>query len=292
MRLGTLLLVTALCSCSAEKRPPVSAPDAPVEGTVAVPGSTIAYDVRGSGPAVVLIPGGSFDRRLWDGQVEALAEHFRVIRYDVRTTGRSGAGGPAPYQHHEDLIALLRHLHVDRASIVGQSLGGRIAFDVALSHPEMVDRIVAVGPGISGFPWATAGFGPWLERFRNGLIKHDTAEAVAGWLASGYMETAAANPAIRPMLERYARENARSWFDSTTENELDPPALGRLAEIKAPTLLVIGSRDEKVILRIADSLQAHLPNVKRETFVDAGHALNLERPADFNRIVVAFLRGQ
>ena len=268
-----------------------ASPGPPVDATAAVNGTTLAYDIRGEGPTVVLIHGGGFDRRLWDGQVDTLARHFRVIRYDVRGSGRSGRLGTGPFEHHADLAALLQHLRVDRASIVGQSLGARIAFDFALAHPAMVDRIVAVGPGLSGWPWSASDFGPWLETFRRGLTNRDTALVVEGWLAAGYMASTADRPAVRELVRRHARDNVHAWFEQGEDRELDPPALGRLGEVRAPTLIVLGARDERVIARITDTLVARLPDVRREIIPNTGHAPNLEEPERFNRLVVDFLRS-
>ena len=262
------------------------------QGTVPVPGSLLAYDVRGSGPAVVFVHGGGFDRRLWAGQVDEFARNFLVITYDVRGAGKSGRSDTGPFRHHEDLAVLLAHLGVERVSIVGQSLGGRIAFDLALTHPRLVDRIVAVGPGLSGWPWAQANFGAWIEIMREGGLKRDTTLLVRGWLASGYMQAAAERPELKAIVERYARENTRTWLENSDEPELDPPALKRLEQIRAKTLIVVGSRDEQVILEIADSLMARLPDARREIIPGVGHAPNLEDPERFNRIALAFLRSR
>ena len=278
-------LVISAAACAPAAGPASSGPQ-----RASVNGTTLAYDVSGSGPVVVLVHGGGFDRRLWDGQVEALRRHFRVIRYDARGYGASASPDSAAFRHHEDLAALLEHLGVARASVVGQSLGGRIALDLALARPELVDRIVAVGPGVSGWPWAASDFGPWLETFRRGAQGRDTALVVEGWLASGYMASVRERPELRARVARYARDNARAWFDPGNEPELDPPAMHRLAEIRAPTLVIVGSRDEEVIRRIADTLAARLPNVRREVIPGAGHAPNLEEPGRFNRLVVDFLR--
>src|SRR5687767_12332988 len=110
---AALLVAAPGCSSSPERTSETR------EGTLEVPGSTISYEVRGSGPAVVFIHGGGFDRRLWDDQMDAFARHFRVIRYDVRGAGQSGPSDSVRFGHHEDLSRLLSHLGVQRASLVG-----------------------------------------------------------------------------------------------------------------------------------------------------------------------------
>jgi 3-oxoadipate enol-lactonase len=285
---AALLLGAWGCEGSRRGAAPVDT-TAAESGTASVNGTTLAYEIRGSGPVVVLVHGGGFDSRLWDGQVEPLARHFRVLRYDVRGSGRSVDADTGRFQHHEDLAALLQHLGIARASIVGQSLGGRIAFDLALSHPGLVEDIVAVGPGVSGWPWARSDFGPWLAAFSEALAANDTAGAVDAWLESGYMAAAAQQPELRALLIRQAGENARAWFQRAEEPELDPPAMARLGDVKAPTLVIVGSRDERVILRVTDSLLAGVPGARREVIDGAGHAPNLEQPRRFNELMLDFL---
>ena len=174
-------------------------------------------------------------------------------------------------------------------SVVGQSLGGRIALDLALTHPQLVEKIVAIGPGVSGWPWARSDFGPWITAFSRALSASDTAGAVEAWLASGYMASAAERPDVRAALLRQASENARAWFQRAEEPELDPPAMARLGDVRAPTLIIVGNRDEPVILRITDSLLAGVPGARREVMDGAGHAPNLEEPQRFNQLLLEFL---
>ena len=120
---------------------------------ISVPGGSLYYEDCGRGPVVVLIHGGNTDRRMWDAEFDGFSQRFRVVRYDVRGFGRS-RGRAVPYASHEDLKALLDSLGVARADLVGLSLGGRIAIDFALQHPDRVRRLVLAGPGLSGFPWS------------------------------------------------------------------------------------------------------------------------------------------
>jgi len=263
----------------------------PRTGVADVNGARLAYELRGdpsARPTVVLVHGGGFDRRLWDREADALDEDFAVLRYDVRGSGGSTTGS-GKFQHHEDLATLLARLGIPRASIVGQSLGGRIAVDLALTHPALVERLVLVGPGLSGWDRRTAGFGPWIDAFRDGLRAGGTTRAIDAWLASDYMKSAASRADLRATLVRWNRDNAKAWFWDVEEPELAPPALPRLAEIRAPTLVIVGSTDERVIQRIADSVVAKVPGARRVVIEGAGHAPNLEAPERFVAVVRAFL---
>src|SRR5262245_48758389 len=104
-------------------------------GFAPVAGTRLFYEVKGAGPAVVLIHGGQLDSRMWDDQFDALAKGFTVIRYDVR--GYGGSFQPdRPYSDADDLAGLLDYLETQKVHVVGLSLGGRIAVDFAVAHPK------------------------------------------------------------------------------------------------------------------------------------------------------------
>lgn len=118
--------------------------------TLPINGVDLAYDEAGTGEPLLLVHAGIVDRRMWDDALPALAERFRVIRPDLRGYGDT----PLPsgeFVYAADLVALLRALGMARASIVGVSLGGHVALDVAIAHPEVVKRLVLVAPGIDGW---------------------------------------------------------------------------------------------------------------------------------------------
>ena len=102
-------------------------------GLAEVNGARLYYEASGKGPAVVLVHGGLVDSRMWDAQMKPLSKRFRVVRYDIRGYGRS----PAPtveYYPHEDLRALLDYLKIERATVVGLSLGGFGYMGAALAY--------------------------------------------------------------------------------------------------------------------------------------------------------------
>lgn len=247
------------------------------------------YEVAGSGHPLVLIHGGQLDSRMWDDQFAAYAKSYRVIRYDVRGFGKSPAA-TSVFADEEDLAALLKTLNVQKAYVVGLSLGGRIAIDLMLTHPDLVDAAVLVAPGLSGFhfngdpndaaSWHAAQAGDW--------------ETVAHyWLISGYMTPAMSNPRIAPRIHQLALDNARENLDNAAlERVLDPPAIDRLASIHVPTLIVVGNRDVADIHEICGLLYARIPGAKEVVIDGAGHMVNMEKPAEFDRAVLTFLHSQ
>src|SRR5436190_2455977 len=106
----------------------------------------------GCGTPVVLLHGAGMDSRLWNFVFPELARHHVAIRYDARGLGRSTP--PAqPYWDVEDLAAILDHLGIDRAALVGVSMGGETALDFALARPERVTALALIGTSVSGYTW-------------------------------------------------------------------------------------------------------------------------------------------
>ncbi len=276
-------------------QPGASKPAAPrpparraLSGTVMVDGGSLYYEIKGEGRPVVLIHGGNLDSRMWDGQFEKYSRSYKVIRYDVRGYGKSSLPA-ARCSNFEDLFGLLQALGIGRVSIVGLSLGGRIAVDFALAHPAMVDALVLAAPGLSGYSFSTElrdRLGRIVEAARN----EGPTRATELWLADAGMEAAMANPAIAPRIRQLVVENERAWQAvDLPEKELDPPAIGRLTEIHVPTLVVVGSRDVPDIQTIADLVVAGVAGAKKVTITGAGHLVNMEKPAAFDGAVLTFL---
>jgi pimeloyl-ACP methyl ester carboxylesterase len=288
------LLALALAgACRTARTADPAASAAASRGVAAVNGTTLWYEVAGQGAPVVLIHGGNLDHRMWDAQFTALARSHRVVRYDARGFGRSGRAD-VPFAAHDDLLALLRHLGIPRASLVGLSLGGRIAVDFALAHPERVDRLVLAGPGLSGWTFTAARADTlWLGDARAALARHDTAGVALAWLGTAYMRPAMEQPALAARLRVLVADNVNRWKDQLrhgdTERAAAPPALGRTAAVRAPTLVIVGSRDVADIQRIVDTLVATVPGARKLVVEGAGHMVNMEQPARFTAAVLEFL---
>lgn len=277
-------------SVSAEPGPAAPRVDT---GTVAVNGTRLYYEAAGRGRAVVLLHGGNLDRRMWDAQFPALARGYRVVRYDLRGFGRSG-DRDAPFQAHEDLRALLDTLGIARASLVGLSGGGRIAIDFALTYPDRVDRLVLAAPGLSGWVYRDRGDTAYFPAARRARDRGDAAGLGLAWLGSAYLRPAMERPELVGPLRAMAAANGRAWMTLLTRGDLErvvlPPALGRTAALRVPTLLIIGTRDTGDMRAIADTLAATVPGVRRVWFGGAGHMLNMEQPQRFTEVVRTFLR--
>jgi len=128
----------------------------PASGTVPAESGRLYYERAGRGPAVILIHPGLWDSLLWNPQFASLAKQRDVIRYDLRGSGRSEPAS-APYSDVQDLLELMVFLDVERATLVGLSVGAAVAIDFTLAYPEMVAGLIPASPVLSGYEWNDPG---------------------------------------------------------------------------------------------------------------------------------------
>jgi 3-oxoadipate enol-lactonase len=250
--------------------------------------TALYYEVIGKGPAIVLMHGFSFDRRMWDEQVSPLAQRHTVVRYDLRGFGQS-APGSERYTHADDLGALLDHLGIENAALMGLSLGGGAAINFAITRPERVRALVVVDPSLGGFKWSPE-FIAAQGALRTTAGNKGVEAARAQWLSLPMFEPAmmrAASAArVRSIVNDYSGWH---WLNADHGRPFDPPAITRLAEIRAPTLLVVGELDTPDFQGIASALEQGIPGARKIVLNGVGHMANLENPDRFNEVVLGFL---
>ena len=267
--------------------------------TLGVDGRELYYEVEGDGPAVVLVHSAIADSSLWDAQVEALAPRFRVVRYDVAGFGQSPLR-PGPFSHVADLRALLDHLGVGRAALVGSSNGGRIALEYALTHPDGVEALVLHAPGLPDHDWS-AEMREADEEEEKLFEAGDFAGAADGqvrfWVDGPGRGPDAVDARVRERVREMTLRSYELYADVAKSGKpgpsqwLDPPASTRLGELRVPTLVVVGAADAGDVLEIADRLEREIPGARKVVVADAAHALPLERPDELNRLLLEFLAG-
>ncbi|MEU1726730.1 alpha/beta fold hydrolase [Nonomuraea sp. NPDC005692] len=272
----------------------------------------IAYDQAGpaSGDAVVLVHAGVADRRMWEHQFAALSRRHRVIRYDRRGHGGSG-DAEGEVCHHEDLLELMDTLEVGRAALVGCSMGGAYAVEVALAAPGRVAALALIGSGLAGHRWPaemlaqarervhTSVPADRLARYREGgatgVDPRDVramAEAHTAWQVAGpgRSRDALPGPVWEAAVEMCALVFQRSWTGPrSSERFLSPPAVGRLREVAAPTLVINGLSDVPGIQEVSDILTAGIPGARRLDLPETGHLAPLERPEEVTAALTSFL---
>jgi pimeloyl-ACP methyl ester carboxylesterase len=244
------------------------------------------YEVSGSGDPVVLVHAFSVDRRMWAPQIAALERRFRVIRYDLRGHGNSAAPSE-PYSPHDDLRSVLDALGIGRATLVGLSAGSTLAIDFAIAYPDRVRKLVLASPGLNGHvpsPPLT-----WTQPVFQAAGRGDTEDAAKLWAATPIMAVYS-DPAAAATVKALVMSNLRLWtFRTNPARPLTPPAITRLAEIRSPTLVVLGDKDLPHIKEIAGLLARGVGGARLVTIPGAGHIVNLDAADAFNKAVLAFL---
>ncbi len=266
-------------------------------GFANVNGARLYYEIAGTGPAVALLHFGLADSRFWDDQFPTFAEGYTVVRYDYRGYGKSSMP-PGAYSQHADLDALLIELGIDKVALVGVSMGGGLAIDYALAYPGRVTALVPVAAGLRGLD-STAEeladdqryFGPIEEAEQAGDIEQANDLEVHVWV-DGPSRSAEQGPAS--VRERVRQMNLDIWrrqeaLKLGTPLRLDPPAVGRLGEIRAPTLVIIGDEDFRELQRTADIIAKGIPGATKAVMHGTAHAPNMEKPEEFNQLVLDFL---
>jgi 3-oxoadipate enol-lactonase len=281
-----LLTMFALAGCAG---PTARAPVVSASGLIAVSGGELYYSSEGVGPALVLVNGGGMDLRQWDEQAQALARFFRVIRYDPRGWGRSPTP-EGPYSPAEDLHQLLEVLGVSRASVLGVSWGGGVAIDFALSHPDEVGALVLIGPTLGGFPWSPE-YLARQQRLIETALGSSPDELADLLLSDPYFVPAARQlPALQRKVRTLVAENVRMFqMDPRLAQRPATPAIERLDELKAPTLLIVPGRLPQDLVKLAALLANRLRAAQREVVRGGGHMLHLDQPVVFGELVVPFL---
>ena len=268
------------------------------KGFAEVNGTSLYYEVAGEGHPLVLNHGGLVDHHLWDGQFDAFAQHFKVIRYDIRGFGASGmlSKGMEPYSMERDLHSLLQFLGIEKTYVLGLSLGGTLAIDFTLQYPEMVDALITVGSGLSGFEWGEpdqelmAKFAGMEEAFKNGDIARSVEISLQLWTDGPYRTPQQVDPQVRERVRAMTTHNYERGDDEDVQpQEMEPPAAGRLSEIRVPVLIIAGGQDAEAILKIADTLEKGIAGAKKVVIPGTAHHPNMEKPQEFNRAVIEFL---
>ena len=253
--------------------------------------------LSGSGPAVVMLHGFTGDASTWDPFRASITAAHTMIAVDLPGHGKSSAP-PRPERYAlsrfaDDLAAAFDELEVDRATLLGYSMGARAAMKFALAHGDLVSALIleSASPGISDESMraerrtADSGLAELMEREgMDAFVDHW--ESLSLWDSQRTLpaKTRAALRSQRLSGDPFGLANSLRGAGAG----VDEPILGRLGELSAPALLIAGELDAKYVQNAA-TLAAALPDAKLVVVPGAGHAVHLEKPAEFEREVLAFL---
>ncbi|MYE11116.1 MAG: alpha/beta fold hydrolase [Gammaproteobacteria bacterium] len=240
-------------------------------------GVEIYYEVHGQGPAILMSHGYAATCTMWRGQLKALGEDHTLVTWDMRGHGQSGSPSDASeYSARrtvEDMAAILDALGLPCATVGGHSLGGYMSLEFHRVYEERVSGLLIVdtGPGFRSEDSRQA----WNRQ------AHAFADAIA---RDG-------KRALSSGLARTARHNsldglARAGRHMLTQH--DAAVIESLDSIRKPALIIVGAHD-KPFLNGSDYMARKIPGARKVVIPDAGHAVNVDQPDEFNRVVSAFL---
>lgn len=257
---------------------------------IALVGDTeIAFDDNGSGLAVVFLHAFPLNRTMWDPQVGALVGECRCIPIDFRGLGESSARPPYSVgRYADDVVAVLDTLQIERAVIVGLSLGGYVSFALWRQHRDRVRAFVLADTRAGGDTVETV------------ARRHELIE-----LAETQGSAAVANAQIAALVGKTTRDKRPDIYDSAHRMMSQAPEAGvvgaleamiarpdstpTLSTIDVPTLIIVGDEDVATPPKEARQLHAAIRGSRLEVLQQAGHLSNMERPAAFNTVVTEFL---
>lgn len=263
-------------------------------GMAAVNGVRLYYELAGEGQPLIMIHAGVADHRQWNNEFRHFAKRNTVLRYDMRGYGKSEPVD-GEYTNLADLVALLDFLDLHQPLILmGCSMGGGLAIDFALEHPERTKAIILVGSGPNGLELDIAD-PPIFEDAERAYNAKD-------WDLLAELETRAwfdgmnrtpdqVDQAIRQLayeMNRTALAHEAKGLGKRLPN-IRPPAAERLNELKLPMLAITGANDIPYQLASADYMEKHTTSTRKVIIENAAHLLNMDQPAEFQRIVTDFL---
>ncbi|MDH3455480.1 MAG: alpha/beta hydrolase [Gemmatimonadota bacterium] len=248
--------------------------------------SGIYFEVSGEGAPVVLVHGFSLDRRMWDREESLLRSGYRVVRYDLRGHGLSDPWSE-PFAAEDDMLDVFDAAGLRQATIIGLSAGAQVALDFALAHPDRVAALVLASPGVGGYQ--AVGSFDWMGPVMTELQAGEPQQAMRAWTETPLMKIAT-DPSADSAMRSIVMDNWVVWtYDPQLQAMPDPPAITRLSDITAPTLILIGQNDLIDTKRVGDTLAACIVNVQLVTMATAGHLVNLEAPERFAQTITNFL---
>lgn len=247
-------------------------------------GERLHYTIEGSGPAVLLLHSLGGSSEMWRTTRSTLARNCTVLALDGRGHGASTARQPFTIERFaEDAEALLDELAVGRAALVGLSMGGPAAMRVALRRPERVAALVLADTFAGGRPGGAERLAATRRR-----IEEIGAEDFAREYTASRLRPGTAPEVVAGFARLVVRTLPDTYLDtlaSITAQDLRP----RLAEIGAPTLVIVGREDVSTPPALARELSDSIPGARLEIIPDANHLANLDQPERFNAILSRFL---
>ena len=250
----------------------------------------VAYDEAGQGPAVVFSHGSMMDRTMFEPQLEALSDSYRVVAFDHRARGARWEGPYSLYDLADDCVRLLDSLQIERCVIAGMSMGGWMALRIVLGHPDRIDGLALIAS--SGLSYSEADQSSWEQHYRPLLgtprVGRDFALGEARICFSD--STRRARPEmVRHWVERWAGHRGDAVYHEVCSWLMQDDISQRLATIDVPAVAIHGLEDEAIVIEDARTTVAAIGSAYLVPIPGAGHTVNLESPDQVNQALRAFL---
>ena len=255
--------------------------------------TSLCYKVSGDGQPLILITGFASAQNLWYSQVRAFSRYYRVVTFDNRGFGKSDKP-PGPYTTKMmagDTIALMDRLGIEKAHILGGSMGGMAAQEIAIEHPERLDKLILSSTSAGGQPLRDMLFGlieaatPGWNRSRPDLASANLQKFMVA-MASRSFNGKLYQVLIMPLVRLQARLGRVKVPVGQLQAMLSHNALERLDRIQVPTLVLTGREDRVMPAHSSEVLASGIKSAKLVVIEGGAHALGGER---FNKEVLGFL---
>ncbi|MHA6297614.1 alpha/beta fold hydrolase [Devosia sp. CAU 1758] len=255
-------------------------------------GATLSGLEQGEGLPVVFLHAGVCDKRMWLDQMQAVSDAgWHALAYDRRGFGEA-TSPDEPFSHLDDLVGVLDALDIHAAVLVGCSMGGELAVDFALAHPGRVIGLVLVGTSINGAPWSSTAEEQAIEMaeedaWERGDIDLLNKVHAHAWLDGPRARSGRVGGAVRDLF--LEMNGVVLTKPQLTQEEPMPDAWGRMAQVTAPTLLVVGEEDFTALVDRHETLSETMPNAFAVVLEGAAHIPSIEKPELVNSLILQFL---
>lgn len=285
--MNKLIIAIAVLVCASCK---------PEKNTVKTGGLNLYYERTGKGEAIVLLHAGLQDHTMWQQQVKALSKQYEVITPDLPFHGKT-TGVDTIILACDVIKMLLDSLHIEKASIAGLSMGAAVALDFVIAYPQRVNKVFLISAGVNGYdrdhPVDSVSM-HHFNRFFSALDQKDTAKAAAEftrvWAEGIYragdsLQAPVSKYVYRTTLAHMHLQNVEYW----PRMQNNPKAIDGLSAIQAPVMIINGDKDLPIITATSQYLGTHIKGARHIVMKDVAHMLNMEKPAELNKLMLDFL---
>jgi pimeloyl-ACP methyl ester carboxylesterase len=233
-------------------------------------------DVK-SEETLVFLHGFSLDHRMWKPQIAEFSSNFNTLIYDLRGYGKSSLPSQN-YSHHDDLLQLLKHLKIEQIHLIGLSMGGRVAIDFTLEHPEHVKTLTVLDSSLGGYK-STVDFSIKIEtKMQNAREK---------WLSHEVFAYSNKSPQIATILKSILNDySGWHWLNGNKFEKVVVEAKDRLHEITCPTQILVGENDLEYFKNIGQFMNKQITHSNYHLIPNSGHMSNLENPKFVNQLIL------